>query len=106
MPPRGKALLSLDFSQIELRVGAFYCRDERMLETYRNNGALHAQTTSVIYRIPFGQASDKNAEITRNAGLSPKTATSGCSTAFSQGLQRNLKFKADWTRLCRNASGL
>jgi DNA polymerase-1 len=26
--PKGKALLSLDFSQIELRVGAFYCRDE------------------------------------------------------------------------------
>jgi DNA polymerase-1 len=33
--PKGKALLSLDFSQIELRVGAFYCRDGRMLETCR-----------------------------------------------------------------------
>jgi len=46
--PEGKTLLSLDFSQIELRVGAFYCRDERMLETYRNKGDIHAQTTSVI----------------------------------------------------------
>lgn len=43
----GKVLLSLDFSQIELRVGAFYCRDEKMLETYRSGGDIHAQTTSV-----------------------------------------------------------
>ena len=33
--PEGKILLSLDFSQIELRVGAFYCKDEKMLETFR-----------------------------------------------------------------------
>ena len=58
----GKRLLSLDFSQIELRVGAFYCRDETMLETYRSGGDIHAQTTSVIYHIPFAQAADKNAE--------------------------------------------
>ena len=45
--PEGKLLMSLDFSQIELRVGAFYCRDEKMLETYRKSGDIHAQTTSV-----------------------------------------------------------
>ena len=60
--PEGCVLLSLDFSQIELRVGAFYCRDEKMLQTYRNGGDIHAQTTSVIYHIPFEQAADKNAE--------------------------------------------
>jgi DNA polymerase-1 len=59
--PPGKVLLSLDFSQIELRVGAFFCRDEKMLDTYRKNGDIHAQTTSVIYGIPFEQAVDKNA---------------------------------------------
>jgi len=58
--PEGKILLSLDFSQIELRVGAFYCQDERMLETYRSGGDIHAQTTAVIYRIPLEEASDKN----------------------------------------------
>ena len=40
----GKVLMSLDFSQIELRVGAFYCRDPKMLETYRSGGDIHAQT--------------------------------------------------------------
>jgi DNA polymerase-1 len=38
--PEGSILVSLDFSQIELRVGAFYCRDERMLETYHTGTRL------------------------------------------------------------------
>jgi len=61
--PEGKILLSLDFSQIELRVGAFYCKDEKMLETYRNGGDIHALTTAVIYRIPPEEAMDKNASL-------------------------------------------
>ena len=40
--PEGKAILSLDFSQIELRVGAFYCRDENMIQTYLEGGDIHA----------------------------------------------------------------
>ena len=47
--PKGHLILSLDFSQIELRVGAFYCRDERMMETYRTGGDIHAATTGVIF---------------------------------------------------------
>jgi DNA polymerase-1 len=54
--PEGSVLLSLDFSQIELRVCAFYCRDERMLKTYHDGGDIHAQTTSVIYHIPLNEA--------------------------------------------------
>lgn len=93
--PKGKALLSLDFSQIELRVGAFYCRDERMLETYRTGGDIHAQTTSVIYRIPFGQAADKNAEYYKERRSIAKNCNFGVFYGlFPKGLQRNLKFKA------------
>lgn len=93
--PKGKALLSLDFSQIELRVGAFYCRDERMLETYRTGGDIHAQTTSVIYRIPFEQAADKNAEHYKERRAIAKNCNFGVFYGlFPKGLQRNLKFKA------------
>lgn len=93
--PKGKALLSLDFSQIELRVGAFYCQDERMLETYRTGGDIHAQTTSVIYRIPFEQAADKNAEHYKERRAIAKNCNFGVFYGlFPKGLQRNLKFKA------------
>jgi DNA polymerase-1 len=92
--PEGKVLLSLDFSQIELRVGAFYCRDEKMLETYRTDGDIHAQTTAVICNIPFEQAVDKHAD---NYG-ERRTIAKNCNFGtffglFPKGLQRTLKFK-------------
>lgn len=91
----GKALLSLDFSQIELRVGAFYCRDERMLETYRTGGDIHAQTTSVIYHIPFEEAADKNTEHYKERRTIAKNCNFGVFFGlFPKGLYRNLKFKA------------
>lgn len=93
--PEGCVLLSLDFSQIELRVGAFYCRDEKMLQTYRNDGDIHAQTTSVIYGIPFEQAVDKNAAHYKERRTIAKNCNFGVFFGlFPRGLQRTLKFKA------------
>lgn len=93
--PEGCVLLSLDFSQIELRVGAFYCRDEKMLETYRGGGDIHAQTTSVIYHIPFEQAVDKNAEHYKERRTIAKNCNFGVFFGlFPRGLQKTLKFKA------------
>jgi len=91
----GHVLLDFDFSQIELRVGAYYCRDERMLDTYKSGGDIHAQTTSVIYGIPFEQASDKNAEHYKERRSIAKNCNFGVFYGlFPKGLQRTLQFKA------------
>ena len=93
--PKGKVLISLDFSQIELRVGAFYCRDEKMLETYRNNGDIHAQTTSVIFNITFSEAIDKGNSHYKERRTIAKNCNFGVFYGlFPKGLQRTLKFKA------------
>jgi DNA polymerase-1 len=93
--PEGKVLLSLDFSQIELRVGAFYCRDKRMLEIYRTGGDIHAQTTSVIYCIPFEEAADKNSTHYKERRTIAKNCNFGVFYGlFPAGLQRTLRFKA------------
>ncbi len=93
--PEGKLLMSLDFSQIELRVGAFYCRDEKMLETYRKSGDIHAQTTSVIFGIPFSQAVDKGANFYKERRTIAKNCNFGVFYGlFPKGLQKTLKFKA------------
>ena len=93
--PEGKLLLSLDFSQIELRVGAFYCKDEKMLETYRSGGDIHAQTTSVIYKIPLEQAKDKTAPKYKERRTIAKNCNFGTFFGlFPKGLQKTLKFKA------------
>lgn len=93
--PKDSVLLSFDLSQIELRVGAFYCRDEKMLETYHNGGDIHAQTTSVIYGIPMEAAADKNAERYKERRTIAKNCNFGVFYGlFPSGLQKTLKFKA------------
>lgn len=93
--PEGKVLMSLDFSQIELRVGAFYCRDEAMIETYKTGGDIHARTTSVIYKIPFEEAADKNAPHYKERRTIAKACNFGVFFGlFAKGLLHSLKFKA------------
>ena len=93
--PEGHVLVSCDFSQIELRIGAFYCRDDRMLDTYRNGGDIHAATTSVIFGIPYEQAVDKNAPDYKERRTIAKNVNFGVFYGlFAKGLQRTLKFKA------------
>lgn len=93
--PEGKLLISLDFSQIELRVGAFYCRDEKMLDTYRAGGDIHAATTSVIFHVPFSEAVDKNAPHYKEHRTIAKNCNFGVFYGlFPSGLQKTLKFKA------------
>ncbi len=91
----GSLILSLDFSQIELRVGAFYCKDSKMLETYRTGGDIHGQTASVIYNIPFETAIDKNEPHYKERRTIAKNCNFGVFYGlFAGGLQRTLKFKA------------
>jgi DNA polymerase-1 len=84
--PEGSVLLSLDFSQIELRVGAFFCRDEKMLETYCNNGDIHDRTAAVIFGA--GKHDKEQRAIAKNVNFGVFFGL------FPRGLQRTLKFKA------------
>ncbi|MDR2712256.1 MAG: bifunctional 3'-5' exonuclease/DNA polymerase [Clostridiales bacterium] len=93
--PEGKILLSLDFSQIELRVGAFYCKDEKMLEIYQTGGDIHALTTAVIYKIPLVEAEDKHHPLYKERRTIAKNCNFGTFFGlFPKGLQKTLKFKA------------
>lgn len=93
--PEGCLILSLDFSQIELRVGAFYCRDERMLDTYRKNGDIHAATTSVIFGVSYEEAQDKHSDNYKEHRTIAKNMNFGTFYGlFPRGLQKTLKFKA------------
>ena len=96
--PEGKALLSLDFSQIELRVGAFYCRDEKMLETYRIGGDIHDQTATVIYG--EGKHDKEQRTIAKNVNFGTFFGL------FPRGLQRTLKFKAGVEKTLTECEGI
>ncbi len=93
--PENHLILSLDFSQIELRVGAFYCRDKTMMETYQNGGDIHAATTSVIFGCTYEEAQDKHRKEYKEQRTIAKNVNFGTFYGlFPKGLQSTLKFKA------------
>jgi DNA polymerase-1 len=49
----GNLLLSVDYSQIELRIVAHMSGDEAMLSAFRAGKDIHAATASAIYDVPF-----------------------------------------------------
>ncbi|MDR3358066.1 MAG: DNA polymerase I [Desulfovibrio sp.] len=67
----GHALVSADYSQIELRVLAHMSRDAALLDAFRNNEDIHARTAALIYDMPpekVGPDERRNAK-TVNFGL-------------------------------------
>ncbi len=51
VPSDGNVLMAADYSQIELRIVAHVCQDERMIETFRNNEDIHATMAAHIYSV-------------------------------------------------------
>lgn len=51
----GKALVSVDYSQIELRIAAHMSGDKAMLDAFRDGQDIHAATAAAIYNVPINQ---------------------------------------------------
>ena len=51
----GKVLLSVDYSQIELRIAAHMSNDESMLEAFRSGQDIHSTTAAAIFNVPLDQ---------------------------------------------------
>jgi DNA polymerase I len=52
---KGNVLLSVDYSQIELRIVAHMAQDQAMLDAFRAGQDIHATTAAAIYSIPLDQ---------------------------------------------------
>lgn len=94
----GHVIISLDFSQIELRVGAFYLSqsgDDTMRNVYLHGMDLHAKTTSVIFGVPYEQAHDKNSKDYKEHRTIAKNVNFGVFYGlYPNGLKKTLQFKA------------
>ena len=63
-------ILAADYSQIELRIVAHVCGDERMIETFRRNEDIHAAMAAHIFGVP-------QEEVTKDMRRSAKTVNFG-----------------------------
>ncbi len=93
--PQGYCYIAADYSQIELRVGAFYCCDPKMLQIYGDDGDIHALTTSIIYGITYEEATDKHNPFYKERRVIAKIVNFGIFYGlYPKGLRKTLKFKA------------
>jgi DNA polymerase-1 len=53
----GNILISVDYSQVELRIVAHMAQDKAMMETFRAGKDIHAATAAAIYGIPIEDVS-------------------------------------------------
>jgi DNA polymerase-1 len=61
--PGGK-IVDADYNQIELRLLASFCGDEKLIKTYNDGKDIHASTASEIFGVPL---EDVTADLRRNA---------------------------------------
>lgn len=62
MATPGKLLLTADYSQVELRLLAHFSKDETMVNAFKNDQDIHAQTASEVLGIPLSEVnSDQRA---------------------------------------------
>ena len=53
--PPGHKLLSVDYSQVELRILAHYSKDPALLQAFRDGVDIHRATAAAVYGIPLEQ---------------------------------------------------
>ena len=51
----GYDLVSLDYSQIELRIAAYFSNDQKMLEAFKNNEDIHTRTASEVFEVVLAE---------------------------------------------------
>lgn len=55
--PPGSVLLSVDYSQVELRILAHVSRDPNMLKAFADGEDIHASTAALLFNVPIDQVS-------------------------------------------------
>jgi DNA polymerase-1 len=70
VPEEGEIFMSVDYSQIELRIMAHLSGDENMIDAFNNGYDVHAATASKIFKVPIE-------EVTSDMRRKAKTANFG-----------------------------
>lgn len=50
--PKGKRLLAIDYSQIELRLAAILSDDEKLIKSFKDGDDIHASVASYVFDVP------------------------------------------------------
>ena len=88
--PKGQKLLSIDYSQIELRIMAHLSKDEGMISAFQNGEDIHSATAAEVFGNPGEAASEEDRRSAKaiNFGLIYGMSAFGLGKAL--GIPRNM----------------
>lgn len=66
--PEGCVILSLDYSQIELRIAAHLSQDEGLIAAYRNGEDIHSKTAERVFKVTAAQQDDSRHRLPAKMG--------------------------------------
>lgn len=87
---KGNLLISADYSQFELRLGACISGDEGMIEAFNKDEDIHAQTAAEIYKIPVSEATKSQRSSVKEVnfgilyGLGPHALSQSTGMSFGE----------------------
>lgn len=55
IPEKGKVLITIDYSQFELRIAAFLSGDEKLISIFKQGQDVHAAVASEVFQVPMEQ---------------------------------------------------
>jgi DNA polymerase-1 len=98
VPEKGKKLLSIDYSQIDLRVLAHISGDKSLIEAFQQGQDIHRSTAAKIFHVPFAEVSDKQRRFAKsiNFGLIYGMSSYGLSKSIGVEVSEAAKFIADY----------
>lgn len=68
--PRGKMLLSADYSQVELRVLAYLTKDQNLIEAFLHDKDIHAYTASQLFDVPIDKVTHEQRQLGKRINFS------------------------------------
>ncbi len=87
--PKGYKLVSIDYSQVELRILAELSRDEKLLQAYRQGDDVHQQTAAIL----FSENYDAVTPLQRSIGKTINFSVIYGVSAFSLAEQLHLEYE-------------
>jgi len=96
VPRDGYKFIIADYSQIELRVVAYFSQEPSMIETFKNNGDIHQLTASMV---GCSRSHAKNINFGMIYGLGPKNLAKDLGISVEQGKRYMDTFFGKYSRL-------
>lgn len=87
VPEKGSKLVSIDYSQIDLRVLAHISRDKGLIEAFQHNRDIHRSTAAKIFHIPFEKVTDTQRRFAKSINFGLVYGMSSFGLAKSLGIE-------------------